>query len=236
MSSLQSAGEFAMPMGFNDIDKLETLNDVEFNVFGFEKRDLFPRLVFKKSTSSLTLDVLFLYESDKHHYVLFKDLTRFFCFIKNKNFRSTLHLCRNSLYLCHKDVKQLKYHVDVCGNNATAVVRMPIAGKNLYKFNNWSATWFAPLNICFDFESILKPVASCPVSSECASTRSTEIHEPCGFAIAFIEHGNSQPKFSHLDSSVNCMQNFVQTIHKLAKDINKQKRKYPLYRGGRWTL
>ena len=39
MSSPQPAGEFAMPMGFNDIDRFETLNDVKVNVFGFENRD-----------------------------------------------------------------------------------------------------------------------------------------------------------------------------------------------------
>ena len=33
MSSLQPAAEFAMPMGFNDNDNFETLNDVEVNVF-----------------------------------------------------------------------------------------------------------------------------------------------------------------------------------------------------------
>ena len=108
---------------------------------------------------------------------------------------------------------------------------MPKASINLYKCNNWSATWFDSLVIYFDFESILKPVASCPASSESASTRSIEIHEPYGFAIAVIEHGNPQPQFSQLNSSVNCMQNIVQMVHKLAKDIDEQKRKYPFYRG-----
>ena len=82
MSSLQPAGEFAMPMGFKDIDKFETLNDVEVNVFGFEKRDLFPMRVSKVTTSELSFDLLLLYENDKHHYVLIKNLCRLLCFIK----------------------------------------------------------------------------------------------------------------------------------------------------------
>ena len=73
ISSLQPASEFAMPMDFNDIDKFETLNDVEVNVFGFENGILCPMRVSKKSISSLNLDILLLYESDKHHYVLIKD-------------------------------------------------------------------------------------------------------------------------------------------------------------------
>ena len=131
MSSLQPAGEFAMPMSFNDIDKFETLNDVEVNVFGFENQDLFPMRVSKRTTSELSLNLLLLYENDKHHYVLIKDLCRLFCFIKNIRFRSTLHLCRNCLYLCHKDVKQFKDHFEVCGNNPPAVIRMAKPENNL---------------------------------------------------------------------------------------------------------
>ena len=132
--------------------------------------------------------------------------------------------------MCHKEVKQIKEHIDDCGNNPSAVIRMPKTSNNLYKFNHWSATWFAPLVIYFDFESILKPVASCPARSESTSNRSIEIHVICGFLIAVIEHCNPQPKFSHLDSSVIYMQNFEQMICKFAKDVCEQKRKYPFNR------
>ena len=79
-------------------------------------------------------------------------------------------------------------------------------------------------------------MASCAPSEERASSRPIEVHEPCGFALTVIEHGNPEPKFTHLDSSVNCMQNFVQMIHKLAKDIHEQKRKHPFFRGDRSSL
>ena len=133
-------------------------------------------------------------------------------------------------------MKQFKDHVELCGNNPPAIIRMPKTSNNLNNFKKWSATWFARLVIYFDFESFLKPVSSCPASSESASTGSIEIHEPSGFAIAVIEHGNPQPKFSPLDSSVKCMQSFVQMNHKLAKDTQEQKRKYPFYRGDRTTF
>ena len=78
---------------------------------------------------------------------------------------------------------------------------MPKLDNNLYKFTNWSATWFAPLVFYFDFESFLKPVASCSPSEERASSRPIEAQEPCGFALTVIEHGNPEPNFTHLDSS-----------------------------------
>ena len=138
--------------------------------------------------------------------------------------------------MCHKDVEQFKDHAEVCGNNPPAVIRMLKPDNKLYKFTNWSATWFAPLVISFGFESFLKPVATCAPSEERASLRPIEVHEACGFALTVIEHGKPEPKFAYLDSSENCMQNFVQMIHKLAKDIHEQKRKHPFFRGDRWSL
>ena len=79
-------------------------------------------------------------------------------------------------------------------------------------------------------------MASCAPSEERASSQPIEVHESCGFALTVIEHGNPEPKFTHLDSSENCMQNFVQMIHKLAKDIHEQKRKHPFFRGDRSSL
>ena len=171
-----------------------------------EEKEL-PMRVSRKSNSSLNFDRILPYESDTHHYVLFKDLARFFSFIKNKKFRSTFHLCRKCLYMCYKDVQQFKDHIEICCITPPTAIRMLKASNNLHKFSNWSATRFPPLFIYFDFESILTSMASCPASSESASTRSIEI--PCKFAIAVIEHDNSQPKISHSDSSVICMQNFV---------------------------
>ena len=77
-------------------------------------------------------------------------------------------------------------------------------------------------------------MASCAPSEERASSRPIEVHKPCGFALTVIEHGNPEPKFTHLDSSENCMQNFVQMIHKHAKDI--QKRRHPFFRVDRSSL
>ena len=54
--------------------------------------------------------------------------------------------------------------------------------------------------------------------------------------IAVIELGNPQPKFSHLDSSVNGMKVFFQMTQKLAEDIQEQKPKYAFCRGDRPTL
>ena len=69
----QPLGEFDMPMGFEDILELEKLNDVQVNVFGYDKGQLFP-LQISSYESEFLMDLLLLYDGDHHHYVLITDL------------------------------------------------------------------------------------------------------------------------------------------------------------------
>ena len=120
--------------------------------------------------------------------------------------------------------------------NAPAVIQMPSPDQSMYKFSKLSATWFVPLVIYFDFESFLRPVASCAGPSNTANTRAIERHEPCGFALTVIDHQSTTPVFHHVDSSEDCMKNFVRMLHDLARDIHKQKNKHPFNRGNRNLL
>ena len=65
----QPTGHFDMPMGLEDINQFENLNEVRINVFGYDGRDLFPLRV-SKFVSNFTMDLLLLYEADCYHYVL----------------------------------------------------------------------------------------------------------------------------------------------------------------------
>merc|ERR1711894_183745 len=103
-------------------------------------------------------------------------------------YRSSFSICRNCFWLCRYDETVFNEHVSKCSENAPATVRMPTPHNNLYKFKNWSATWFAPVVIYFDFESFLKPVYGCQSNQYAASSQVLEVHRPCGFALAVIEH------------------------------------------------
>ena len=98
---------------------------------------------------------------------------------------------------------------------------------------NLAATWFVPLVIFFDFESFLRPVSSCKGPSDQAFTQVKEIHEPCGFALAAIDHHSSKPIFHHVDNSPACMTIFLKMLHELARDIYQQKRKYAFFKDNR---
>ena len=62
-----------------------------------------------------------------------------------------------------------------------------------------------------------------------------EILEPCGFALTVIDQDSSKPIFYQVESSDDCMANFVKLLQKLARDI-QQTRKNSFFKGDRRSL
>ena len=76
--------------------------------------------------------------------VLIKGLCNFYCFLRSVRYRSYLILQRNCFWLCYDGVAAFDEDVERCKDHSPALVRMPSENSNIYKFNNWSALWFAP--------------------------------------------------------------------------------------------
>ena len=68
------------------------------------------------------------------------------------------------------------------------------------------------------------PVSSCPVHPEASSTEVIEQHIPSGFALTLIENGFSTPKKFAIQSSENCMTNFIRKLHEMARGVYYAKR------------
>ena len=224
-----------MPMGFEDILEFEKLNDVQVNVSGYDNGQLFPLKVLSYE-SEFVMDLLLLYDGDHHHSVLITDLLKVVCYVRRIDFRYCYQICWNCFWMCRDGLESYNVHMTNCGNNAPAVIYMPSSDQTSYKFTNLSATWFVPLVIYFDFESFLRPVSRCRGPSSRAFKQIKETHEPCGFTLTVIDHHSSKPIFYQVDSSEDCMAKFVKLLHKLARDIHKQKRKYPFFKGDRRSL
>ena len=235
-SAHKAQGNFDSPMSFAPIGKFEQLNDVRVNVFQYHKGDLLPMYTSKRpnednstQTETIDMDLLLLYKSAKHHYVLTIDLLKFICEIKGCNYRPIARLCRHCFHLSWSDEtheQQIQKHIQ-----EPALVVMPSAekGTNRYEFKNLQALWFVPLVIYFDFESFLKSVHSCPDNPSRSSTRVVQKHEACGYSLTVIEHGNSQPYFFDYDSSDQCMKKFLNQLHQLARKIYEEKRRVPQF-------
>ena len=90
----QPTGHFDMPMGLEDINQSENLNEFRINVFGYDGEDLFPLRV-SKFVSNFTMDLLILYKADCYHYVLITNLVKLICQLQSTKFRFAFHICRN---------------------------------------------------------------------------------------------------------------------------------------------
>ena len=100
LKSLFPAGNIQMmPMGLSSLNKFEELNSVQVNVSDFHKKIYFF-YEFEQKTVQRNWLLIYCYDSDKNHYVLNKDLCKFFCFLWSVRYRSYLILCRNCFRLC----------------------------------------------------------------------------------------------------------------------------------------
>ena len=113
---------------------------------------------------------------------------------------------------------------------------MPSPDQSMDNLSSFSATWFVPLVIYFDFKSILLPVANCAGPSNAASTGATEKHGLCSFALTVIDHQFKTTICHQVDNPEDCIKSFVRKLHDLPQDILKQKNKHPFYRGNRNLL
>ena len=224
-----------MLMGFADIPQFEALKNVQVNVFGYDNGQFFP-LKSLSYSSDFVVDLLLLYDCDRHHYVLITNLVQVVCYVRGLDYRFSYNICRNCFWICPEGLESYNLHLSICCKNAPTVTHMPSSENNSCKFTNLDATWFVALVIYFDFESFLRPVSTCKWPSDKAFTQIKEIHEPCGFALTVIDHHSSKPIFHHVDTSPACMTNFVKMLHKLARDIYQQKRKHPFFKGDRRNL
>ena len=231
----QPSADFTMPMGFADILQFETLNNVQVTMFGYDNGQFFP-LKNSSYSSDFVMDLLLLYDCDRHHYVPITNLVKVVCYVRELDCRFSYKVCRNCFWICREGLESYNLHLSNCCKNAPAIIHIPSSENNSYKFTNLAATWFVPLVVYLDFELFLRSVSACKGPSDKAFTQVKVIHEPCGFALTVIDHHSSKPIFNHVESSPARMTNFVKTLHKLARDIYQQKRKHPFFKGDRQNL
>ena len=75
------------------------------------------------------------------------------------------------------------------------------------------------------------PVWSCPANPDSSSIEVTEQRIPYGFALTLIENGFSTPKEFVIDSSENCMKNFIKKLHEMTREVYFARGQFPVYLG-----
>ena len=171
------------------------------------------------------MDLLLLHDENAHHYVLILNLERFVAYFKGIAHRAAQRICQNCFHLC-TNRETYQNHVKTCIEHAAAEIVMLKESNTSLQFRNWKARWFLPIVLYFDTESYPVPIATAQPSPSTSHTVAIEKHEPCGYAIAAIEHGKATPVYFELKRGDNCMNELVKSLHVLARDIYNQKRAF----------
>ena len=133
-----------------DFSKTEVKNNICINVFGYENELAFPIYISKQKFKD-SMDLLFLIDGDKSHYVYVKNFNRFmFHKMKNKNKE---WFCKSCLQCFSKENVMIKHKEDCLSINGVLSVK---AEEGTIEFENYFKQIRVPFKIYADFECNLR--------------------------------------------------------------------------------
>ena len=142
------------PVSIKDIPKIEKMNNISINVFGYEINSTFPIFISENQADN-SLNLLLISKEEKRHYVYIKDFNRFM-YNKTKH-NCKKHFCIHCLQ-CFNSEEILNKHLENCLIiNKKQNIVMPKKGSKIH-FKNYYKMLKNPFVIYCDFESILEPI------------------------------------------------------------------------------
>ena len=143
------------PVTIKDFNKIEKMNSINVNVFGYEEGEIFPLYISKEKFED-HMELLLITEGKKTHYALIKDFNKLM-YTKTRH-KERKHFCMHCLQCFSTDIV-LKNHVKNCIEiNGAQAVRMPTKNNNVLKFENHHKGIRSPFTIYADLEAILQKV------------------------------------------------------------------------------
>ena len=195
------------PMKAGDYEIIEEKFNINVNVFGYENR-FFPLYVSKKSNEQV-LNVLWISNEEKSHYVFIKDLNRLmYSQIKTKNVHKK-HFCMSCLQnFTTKEI--LNSHRERCLLiNETQAVKYETG---TIKFKNFDKQIPIPFKIYADSECLLKRVNV----NKGRYTKLYQKHIPNSIAAKLVCVDNRFTLPTKIFTGSNCIKEFIECF------LNKQ--------------
>ena len=148
--------------------KIETMTNININVFGYEKREPYPVYISKGKFSDM-LNLLLITKGKEQHYVLIKDFNKFM-YNQTKHTRRK-HFCMHCLQ-CFKSEIVLNNHKETCIIiNGAQAIKLPEADDMVY-FKNYHKGLAAPFVSYADFEVSNEKVHGCQPNNDNSYTES----------------------------------------------------------------
>ena len=193
------------PVTVKDIDKIEKQNKINICVFGYDG-EAYP---IRISETNFTdhLELLWIEEGDKSHYVLIKDFNRFmFSFNKHKEKK---YFCLRCLHCCSSAIALEDHKQDCLLINGTQAIKMPEAGSKIY-FKNHKKMLPTPFVIYADFEAITEKIDGCQPSDGQSYTSTYQSHKACSYGYKLVcRYDKRYSKPVEIYRGEDCIEKFI---------------------------
>ena len=211
------------PVSLHDIDKVEKHNPtLAINVLGLDGGCIYtPRI--SSNVNGIEVNLL-LISNDQgvQHYCIVKDKSRLLS-KQTVGHHGKRHFCMRCIN-SFKTQASLDNHIKYCSTNEVVRVEMPEDGSTI-KFKNYKNSERVPFIVYADFESFIKPIATCASDSTSSYTNKYQKHVPSSFCyvIKTFEGSKRPVKYTATSDDDNVAQKFVDS---LLKDIKALRVEY----------
>ena len=204
------------PVSIKDIPKIEKMNNISINVFGFEVNSTFPIFISENQTGN-SLNLLLISKDEKRHFVYIKDFNRFM-YNKTKH-NCKKHFCIHCLQ-CFSTKEILNNHLENCLIiNKKQNIVMPKLGSKIY-FKNYYKMLKNPFVIYCDFESILEPIETAKQNANTTSyTTEYQNHLISSYAYKVVCQNDKYTKPIKYYRGENATKDFLTNLLKESEEI-----------------
>ena len=157
-----------------DYQKIEKMNNINIDMFGYEKEP-YPVYISKEKFDHI-LNLLLITDGEKQRYVLIKDFNKFvYNQIKHKCGKQICMYCLH----CFISEEVLNNHKEHCTTiNGAQPIKMPDTGNMVY-FKTYHKELAAPFVIYADFEAIAEKIHGCQPNNDKSYNESYQKHKDC---------------------------------------------------------
>ena len=219
--STLSFKDIHFPTPLTQIRKVEKLNDLAINVFGYENF-VYP-LYLSENYSIKPINLILINgknekDEDTSHYCWIKDFNKL-CY-NQTNHKRQKHFCMRCV-TNHASEETLAKHMEYCkGVNAKATRTVFPAVKGdgsppIIQFKNYKHLLKCPYVIYADTESIIRPILTC---AEERNTVKDNVHQGCSFAYNVVRSDGTL-MMKRLYRGEDAMEHFFKSLEQDLADI-----------------
>ena len=196
------------PTPVSQISKVETLNNLAINVYGWENNKVIIHRISNQPPNVKRINTLIIEQDGKTHYVWIKHFNR----LLGSGNKKQMFYCERCLIGFTRNDLLEDHLVDCRGVNDRAIrIKMPTENNKSIKFVNHKKQLKAPWVIYADFESIIRKIEGPLLSTDKSFTHKSSIQEACGFCLRVVRSdGLSTEPF--LYRGPDCIQVFLEEL------------------------